>query len=55
MFIFYIDTNMNYYFNRLVVLMKIVGATQLKDDRTKYTLKIPLASLPQVKPTKRLR
>lgn len=31
---------------RLTLLMKVVGASLLKDDTTKYTMKIPLASLP---------
>ncbi|XP_015375610.1 PREDICTED: uncharacterized protein LOC107170101 isoform X2 [Diuraphis noxia] len=31
---------------RLPLLMKVVGATLLKDDPTKYTMKMPLASLP---------
>ncbi|VVC36554.1 Hypothetical protein CINCED_3A022368 [Cinara cedri] len=33
---------------RLIVLMRIVGASPLKEDKYKYTLKIPLASLPQL-------
>uniref|UniRef100_A0A2S2NL98 Uncharacterized protein n=1 Tax=Schizaphis graminum TaxID=13262 RepID=A0A2S2NL98_SCHGA len=31
---------------RLTLLMKVVGASLAKDDPTKYTLKIPLATLP---------
>ncbi|CAI6357730.1 unnamed protein product [Macrosiphum euphorbiae] len=31
---------------RLTLLMKVVGASLLKDDPTKYTMKMPLASLP---------
>lgn len=29
--------------------MKVVGATPTKEDKTKYTLKLPLASLPSFK------
>lgn len=36
--------------------MRVVGATPLKEDKTKYTLKIPLALLPSVqKPSKKKR
>lgn len=35
-----------FYFYRLILLMKLVGATPLKDDKTRYILKIPLATLP---------
>lgn len=30
------------------MLMKVVGATPVKNDKTKYTLKMPLPSLPQL-------
>lgn len=29
-----------------MLLLKVVGATLAKDDPTKYTLKMPLATLP---------
>lgn len=35
--------------NRLILLLKVVGVTPSKEDKTKYTLKIPLASLPLFK------
>ncbi|XP_050431076.1 uncharacterized protein LOC126844056 [Adelges cooleyi] len=31
---------------RLIMLMRVVGATATKEDKTKFTLKIPLAALP---------
>lgn len=34
--------------------MRIVGATPLKEDKTKFTLKIPLATLPQYSKKKQL-
>jgi len=34
------------YQKRLVLLMKVVGVTPLKDNKTKYSLKLPLPPLP---------